>query len=322
MNNNIFITQITDNFNFSEYNLIFFLIGDNKFVENQKHIFLKLDETFIPRNYKIAVLFDDKIDFLELDNLKQIKIPVVFFSNNKKVKEILFQVNFKKNVIFLPQVNNRGSNKEILEFIKNAITPQNKYSLLGFQSYYTDNLILEELRSFEVECIRLAEVQKDLLDIEPIIREANFLFLDLSSLRYNEFLYVKNSLPAGFNSLEICKIFHYYGLSQTNQFVFIEGYAPEKDNEKIGAIQIAQYLWHFITSLSLKELYTQEKIEYEINNIENKKLSLRIKFRKCPITERWWFETEDDVWQSCSYLDFFTAQKGLLSNRLIKYYVR
>lgn len=325
MNNNIFFVDYSHNNQIDEYDLIFCFVGDNQFFEEYKQIIFKLDETILPNNFKIAVITQNQQDNSKIiENIQQQNKPFVIMSNNNKFKEKIIGIETEKTIIITPKLNNTSSSSHtIMQYVKKIQSTQNRQLfLLGYQSYYTENKFIEELKKQGVECIRLAEVQKDLLEIEPILRETNFMYLDLSSIKNNELQAISTPLPAGFSSIEICKMFHYFGLSQTNQIVFLEGYDPQKDIQEIGATQIAQYFWHFISSMNFRKEYIKQKIDFEIKIVEKKDPSLKLKFRKCPLTERWWFETTQDNWHSCSYLDYYNVQKAILSNRLSKYFVR
>ena len=120
------------------------------------------------------------------------------------------------------------------------------YSNLGYQTYF----VSEEERSlmdklfFDIH--RLGEVKNDIREVEPIVRNADMLSIDISAVRSSDAPGNRNTTPNGFNGEEICAITRYAGLSDKLSSIGIYEYNPAVDRQGQTAFLIAEMIWYIM----------------------------------------------------------------------------
>ena len=86
--------------------------------------------------------------------------------------------------------------------------------------------------------------------VEPVLRDANIVTLDLKSIRSSELSSKQKFSPNGFDGKEICAISRYAGISNKVSSFGIYEYLPSFEDEATEML-IAQIMWYFIEGVSL-----------------------------------------------------------------------
>ncbi|RZS99815.1 formimidoylglutamase [Aquimarina brevivitae] len=162
------------------------------------------------------------------------------------------------------------------------------YSNLGYQTYYNSQEEIDLMEKLYFDAYRLGEVTNDITVVEPIMRDADIVCLDLQAIN-STCLQNPMASPNGFDGREICAIARYAGISDKVKSFGIYEFKNFK-NEETTCSLIAQMLWYFIEGINYRsnELNIIEKadtLHYNVP-IEDEILS----FYKSPKTERWWIE--------------------------------
>jgi len=163
------------------------------------------------------------------------------------------------------------------------------YSVLGYQSYYNPPGEIALMEKLFFDAYRLGKVTEDITLVEPIMRDADIVSLDVSAIKSAELSYKYSSSPNGFDSREICAIARYAGISNK---VTSFGLYELKDYTKAesAAILIAQIVWYFIEGVNFRvddEDFSNEKnyTTYKVP-VDDEILI----FKKSNKTGRWWIE--------------------------------
>ena len=162
------------------------------------------------------------------------------------------------------------------------------YSSIGYQTYFNAQEEIDLIEKLYFDAYRLGEVISDVTVVEPIMRDADLVSIDLGVMSSASMNGVVSS-PNGFNGREICAISRYAGISDKVKSFGIYEFKNFK-NEETAAMLIAQIIWYFI-----------EGVNYRSNelNIKNKKSTLHynvpvedeiLSFYKSAKTGRWWIE--------------------------------
>ena len=146
------------------------------------------------------------------------------------------------------------------------------FSNIGYQTYYVKQDEKDLVEKLFFEAYRLGEATSQLPTMEPILRDADLVSLDLNSIKASEVISNKHKLVNGFESKELCALARYSGLSYKNSSFGI--YNAHKF-ENINAISqiAAQILWYYI-----------EGAHYQVNENPSKSLKEFILY-KVPINE-------------------------------------
>ena len=86
------------------------------------------------------------------------------------------------------------------------------YSNIGNQSFLNSQETLELIHDLYFDSYRLGVVRSDIEEVEPILRNADILSVDLSSVRLSDAPATYEGSPNGFYGEEMCQILRYAGL--------------------------------------------------------------------------------------------------------------
>ena len=163
------------------------------------------------------------------------------------------------------------------------------YSVLGYQSYFNPPEEIALMEKLFFDAYRLGKVTGDITLVEPILRDADIVSVDVSAIKSSELSYQYSSSPNGFDSREICAIARYAGISNK---VTSFGLYELKDYTKAesAATLIAQIVWYFIEGVNFRvedQDFSNEKsfITYKVP-VDDEILI----FKKSNKTGRWWIE--------------------------------
>ncbi len=203
------------------------------------------------------------------------------------------------------------------------------YSLLGYQSFFMNKEDISLLSKMHFEAYRLGEITEDLREIEPIVRDADMLSLNVSALRASDAPGYFNSSPNGFFAHETCRLARYAGLSDRLSSFGIYDYNPLNDRDSLTAKTLAQVIWYFLEGIS------QRKGDYPIveeSNFENYTVTFQdaeedLIFLKSKKSGRWWIKIPEAHLKykkykifPCSYRDYKTALQNEIPERWIRAY--
>lgn len=162
------------------------------------------------------------------------------------------------------------------------------YSNIGYQTYFTSQEEIDLIEKLYFDAYRLGEVVSDITIVEPIMRDADIVTLDLSAINATCLNHMHAS-PNGFDGREICAIARYAGISDKVKSFGIYEFKNFK-TEETASVLVSQVMWYFIegvnyrsNELNVREL--KETLHYSVP-VEDEILS----FYKSQKTERWWIE--------------------------------
>lgn len=203
------------------------------------------------------------------------------------------------------------------------------YSHLGYQTYLNDPHAIDMLEALNFDCIRLGIVRSNIEEVEPVLRDADMLSIDVSAIRMADAPGRAGATPNGFSGEELCQITRYAGLSDKLTSIGIFEYNPHYDNNNQTSQLIAQMVWYFI------EGYYSRRGDFPIDMNNFLKFTVRFEqydheliFWKSKTTERWWMELPYGDKKKyarhqmvpCSYADYEMACKDELPDRWMKVY--
>jgi len=202
------------------------------------------------------------------------------------------------------------------------------FTNLGHQAHFTTDTQLDQLEKSYLESIRLGTARKDLQQAEPLIRDSEFISIDLGAVRHSDAPGASIPSPNGFFGDELCQVTRYAGLSEQVYFVGFFEFNPSGDVNGQTAHITAQAAWYFLDGLSHRILEnpvdTPEHIKKFIVNLNA--AGHDITFHKSTLSERWWMEipvknpvTGHNFFVSCSYEDYQHACNQEIPDRWWRY---
>lgn len=163
------------------------------------------------------------------------------------------------------------------------------YATIGYQTYFNSQEEKDLMDNLYFESYRLGSISKDITIVEPVMRDANIVSLDLSSVKASEVDFNQKQSPNGFDGKEICAIARYAGISNKVSSFGIYEYKPSK-NDDVTCMLISQMLWYFIEGVNFRvkdDNFSDEKTYQKFITLTD---SQELVFFKSNKTGRWWIE--------------------------------
>ncbi|WP_282123072.1 formimidoylglutamase [Algibacter mikhailovii] len=184
-----------------------------------------------------------------------------------------------------PIKNNSFVGKIILDQPYNLFN----YATIGYQTYFNAQEEIDLMDSLYFESYRLGQVSNDITIVEPVLRDANIVSIDLNAVRGSELSLNQRYSPNGLDGKEICAIARYAGISNKVTSFGLYEYKPSSDDDMTSML-IAQVLWYFIEGVNcrVKDDDFQDESSYQkfITLVDDQELV----FYKSNKTGRWWIE--------------------------------
>lgn len=201
------------------------------------------------------------------------------------------------------------------------------YTVLGYQSFFNPPEEIALMDKLFFDAYRLGELAADITVVEPVMRDADIVTLDISSIRNGEFNYRNSDSPNGFDGREICKLSRYAGISNrvTSFGIYQIGHSME---QKSGAMLVAQILWYFIEGVNFRikdeDFDKDDNFTTYIVPVDG----LDLIFKKSNKSERWWIELpnisnvnnklKSGALLPCTYAEYLGACNQEIPERWLK----
>ncbi len=195
---------------------------------------------------------------------------------------------------------------------------------LGHQAYFVTESQIRQLENSYLESIRLGDVRKDMQLAEPLVRDSEFISIDLGAVRHADAPGSSTPSPNGFFGNELCQITRYAGLSEQVSILGFFECNPLSDINGQTSHLTAQAAWYFMEGFShrIREnpVDTPEHIKKFIVTLNA--AGHDIIFHKSTLSDRWWMEipvknpvSGDNFFVSCSYEDYQQASNQEIPDR-------
>jgi arginase family enzyme len=201
------------------------------------------------------------------------------------------------------------------------------YSNIGYQTYLVDQNALDLMSKLYFDSYRLGFVHANIEEVEPIVRNADILSFDISSIRFSDAPGNALASPNGFYGEEACQIVRYAGLSDKLSSIGFYEINPLHDRNGQTSHLVAQMIWCFIDGYYNRKkdfpvANKSEFVKYRVSIQDNKH---EIVFYKSPKSDRWWMDVpypqdknqkyERHHMVPCSYTDYQTACREDMPDR-------
>jgi formiminoglutamase len=202
------------------------------------------------------------------------------------------------------------------------------FTNLGHQAHFATDTQLEQLEKSYLESIRLGVARKNIQCAEPLIRDSEFISIDMGAVRHSDAPGASIPSPNGFFGDELCQITRYAGLSERVGSIGFFEFNPSLDVNAQTAHLTAQAVWYFLEGLAHRipenPVDTPEHIKKFIVNLNA--AGHDIILHKSTLSERWWMEvpvknpaTGQNFFVSCSYEDYQHACNQEIPDRWWRY---
>lgn len=200
------------------------------------------------------------------------------------------------------------------------------YSNIGYQTYYNSQDEIELMDRLFFDAYRLGEISQNINKVEPVMRDANLVGIDLRAVNATVIGGNAHNSPNGFDGKEICALARYAGISDKvtsfGIYEYLSGYSG------LGNMLVAQMMWYFIEGVNYRTdentiSAKKDFIKYQVP-IDDEVLI----FYKSPISGRWWIEIPNNLNSNtklkrhtllpCSKEDYLEACNQIIPERWYK----
>ncbi|MCR4737623.1 MAG: formimidoylglutamase [Bacteroidales bacterium] len=120
------------------------------------------------------------------------------------------------------------------------------YANIGYQVYMNSPADLKMMDDLFFETYRVGTMRKDLEEVEPIVRNADMVTIDISAVRRPDAPGCPHNSANGFYGEEICQIAKYAGVSDKLTSFGIYEYDPTMDYANQTSQLISHIIWYFV----------------------------------------------------------------------------
>ena len=200
------------------------------------------------------------------------------------------------------------------------------YSNIGYQTYHNSQEEIDLMDNLYFEAYRLGEVCSKIRLVEPVMRDADIVSIDMKSIRASELSSRQKFSPNGFDGKEICAISRYAGISNKVSSFGIYEYKSSNEDE-VTEMLISQIIWYFIEGVNYRVVDAEFNNEDQYNKFNVIVDKYELIFYKNKTTSRWWIEIfgegsntklKQTTLLPCTIEDYETAKKGNIPERWFK----
>lgn len=208
------------------------------------------------------------------------------------------------------------------------------YTNIGYQSYFVDPAAITLMKNMLFDVYRLGQINTDLKEAEPLIRNADMVVVDISAIRGSDAPGSMMAGPHGFYGEEMCQLVRFAGMSDKVSSIGFYEYNPAYDQNGRTAHLIAQLIWFFVDGfLGRSDDYPrlgQKSDNYMRYFVKVEGHNEELLFYRSRKTDRWWMEIPcpehlqtkyfRHILVPCSLKDYQTATANELPDRYWQYY--
>ena len=222
-----------------------------------------------------------------------------------------------------PIKNNSFVGKIILDQPYNLFN----YATIGYQTYFNSQEEIDLMEKLYFESYRLGQISNDIELVEPVMRDANIVSIDLNAIKSSEVSANQRMSPNGLDGKEICAISRYAGISNKVTSLGIFEYKPSKEDEMTSML-ISQIIWYFIEGVNFRvkddDFLNDDNYQKFITFVDYQEII----FYKSIKTGRWWIEIpflsevnnklKSHTLLPCMHQDYVNACNDLMPERWYK----
>jgi formiminoglutamase len=284
-----------------------------------------IEDTYFALRTTLSILIKKKIIPIIIGGSQDLTYP-----NYRAYDDLIPMVNivnvdcsFNLGDSSKPIKNNSFVGKIILDEPYNLFN----YANVGYQTYFNSQEEIDLMDKLYFESYRLGQVSKDITIVEPVMRDANMVSIDLNCVKGAEVSLSQKYSPNGLDGKEICAISRYAGISNKVSSFGIYEYKPSKDDQ-LTAMLISQIVWYFIEGVNFRVKDDNFSDENSYQKFITLVDSDELVFYKSNKTGRWWIEIpflaevnnklKRHTLLPCMHQDYLDACNNKVPNRWYK----
>ncbi|MEA3445660.1 MAG: formimidoylglutamase [Bacteroidota bacterium] len=203
------------------------------------------------------------------------------------------------------------------------------YTNIACQQYLVSPADFEMMDNLFFDVYPLGDIQTDIHNAEPAIRDSQIISFDMSAIRVSEAPGTRFSTPNGLYGNEACQLAWYAGMSEKVSSFGIYEVNPTIDERERTSFLAAQIIWHFIDGFynRINDYPNFDQNKHEISYHDVEVLEHKLSFVHSKSSGRWWIKipeskkyVNNSIIISCDYNDYRMACEGDIPERLWRIY--
>ncbi len=258
--------------------------------------------------------------------------------SNYKAYEVLGRV---VNIASIDSMFDLGSDVNPLSshnWLSHIVAQQPNYLFnfanIGYQTYFNGCQLTRLMDELNFDAYRLGAIQADMVRAETLVRSADMVSVDISSVRLSDAPGQEQGSPHGFYGEELCRLTRFAGMSDKLSSIGFYEYNPLYDRRGQTAHLLAHAIWYFIDGFLNRtaDFPHRDKQNYKHYMVGLNDGDFEISFYKSKKSDRWWMEVPYSGEQlqqyqrhlliPCTYSDYQQAQQNEIPELWLKYYNR
>jgi formiminoglutamase len=218
------------------------------------------------------------------------------------------------------ELDNEPNKKHLLQILTHQPNYLFNFSQVGHQGYLCSASFLDIFEKMYFDVYGVGKIRENLLNVEPVIRDADMVAIDISAIRKADAGASIYAQPFGLTSDEMAQLCWYAGISPKVSSIGFYEYNPQLDTHGHNAQVLAVLVWYFIEGfyhrkpkLDLKNTPDFQKFIVPLTESVN---APTLTFYKQLSTGYWWLEVPyttiqvEPILIACSYQDYLSAVEG------------
>jgi len=206
------------------------------------------------------------------------------------------------------------------------------YTHVAYQQYFVSPDVISLMHDLYFDSYRVGVLQDNLDNVEPLVRGADMVSIDVGSVRGSDAPGNGNCSPHGLYGEQLCKITRYAGMSDKCSSIGFYETNPLLDSGGRTSHMVAHAIWYFIDGYMWRkhDYPYKEKESYKKFYVTLQNDAYTIVFYKSKKSERWWMEVpcskdkqvkyERHYLVPCTYEDYQIAMQDRIPDRWLLAY--
>jgi arginase family enzyme len=318
---------------------------------NTEHLSTNIPEKIRTELYQLAK-FDKKIHIVDFGNLKpassvkgnyQALRDIIDYLNELKITTIVIGGSqdlstgicnaFKANKFFsfsaidafldVKKGKEPFNSSNFLSRVFSNCTNLFQFNLIGYQSHYLPTEYFKKINAVSSH-LRLGVLRDNINFAEPVLRNTDFLSVDMKAVKNSDAPASSVVLPNGLESREICQLAKFAGLSNRLKVFGLFDVLEKYDRDDVTVKLSAQVLWYFLEGVVGREAENPvSQTSNTIYKVEVEGVDKPLIFIKNEITNRWWMQIETKANEvlnfACSEKEYQQASENEIPELWINY---
>ena len=171
-----------------------------------------------------------------------------------------------------------------------------QFTNLAYQTYFVGSHFIDLMKDLRFLAYRVGEIQQNLDKAEPVMRNADFVSVDMGAVRQSDAPANGNPSPHGLYGEQLCQLMRFAGMSDKTSTLLFSELNPVYDRDGQTAHLAAHALWFFIEGFygRKQDFPYRDKQSYKRFSVQVNGLDNPILFYKSKKSDRWWMEVPCD----------------------------